>query len=66
MLSLNVWLSATLTSVVIGTNCIGSCKSNYHTITATTASKNGYLRFYKVTLNLYGIYFRNIGGIVFI
>jgi molecular chaperone DnaK (HSP70) len=23
--------------VVIGTNCIGSCKSNYHTITATTA-----------------------------
>ena len=26
------------TSVVIGTHCIGSCKSNYHTITATTAS----------------------------
>ena len=25
------------TSVVIGTNCIGSCKSNYHTITAMTA-----------------------------
>ena len=25
------------TSVVIGTGCIGSCKSNYHTITATTA-----------------------------
>jgi hypothetical protein len=25
------------TSVVIGTDCIGSCKSNYHTITATTA-----------------------------
>jgi len=24
------------TSVVIGTDCIGSCKSNYHTITATT------------------------------
>ena len=24
-------------SVVIGTDCIGSCKSNYHTITATTA-----------------------------
>jgi predicted metal-binding protein len=22
---------------VIGTDCIGSCKSNYHTITATTA-----------------------------
>jgi hypothetical protein len=25
------------TSVVIGTACIGSCKSNYHTITATAA-----------------------------
>jgi len=24
--------------VVIGTNCIGSCKSNYHTMTTTTAS----------------------------
>ena len=27
------------TSVVIGTDCIGSCKSNYHTITATTSLK---------------------------
>ena len=25
------------TSVVIGTDCIGGCKFNYHTITATTA-----------------------------
>jgi hypothetical protein len=25
------------TSVVIGTDCISSCKSNYHTITTTTA-----------------------------
>ena len=25
------------TSVVIGTGCIGSCKSNYHTIMVTTA-----------------------------
>jgi hypothetical protein len=25
------------TSVVIGTDCIGSCKSNYYTITTTTA-----------------------------
>jgi len=25
------------TSVVIGTDCIGSCKSNYHPIMATTA-----------------------------
>jgi len=28
------------TSVVIGTDCIGSSKSNYHTITATTAPAN--------------------------
>jgi hypothetical protein len=26
--------------VVIGTDCTGSCKSNYHTITTTTASRN--------------------------
>ena len=26
-----------ITSMVIGTDCIGSCKSNYHTITNTTA-----------------------------
>ena len=26
-------------SVMIGTGCIGSCKSNYQTITATTAPK---------------------------
>jgi hypothetical protein len=28
------------TLVVIGTDCIGSCKSNYHTITTTTAPLN--------------------------
>jgi hypothetical protein len=31
------WAGFELTSVVIATNCIGSCKSNCHTITATTA-----------------------------
>ena len=31
------WMGFKLTtSVVMGTECIGSCKSNYHTITATT------------------------------
>ena len=31
------WTGFELTTlVVIGTDCIGSCKSNYHTITATT------------------------------
>ena len=29
-----------ITLVVIGTDCTGGCKSNYHTITATTASLN--------------------------
>ena len=31
------WSRFDLTSVVTGTDCIGSCKSNYHTITATTS-----------------------------
>jgi hypothetical protein len=31
------WSRFKPTSVVIGTDCIGSCKSNYHTITTTTA-----------------------------
>ena len=32
------WAGFKLTTlVVIGTDCIGSCKSNYHTITTTTA-----------------------------
>jgi hypothetical protein len=30
-------ISFSATSVVIGTDCIGCYKSNYHTITATTA-----------------------------
>ena len=37
MLYTSVWSRFELTSVVIGTDCIGSCKSNYHTITAMTA-----------------------------
>ena len=33
----SLWTGFELTtSVVIGTDCIGSCKSNYHTITTTT------------------------------
>ena len=35
------WVGFELTtSVVIGTDCIGSCKSNYHTITTMTAPKD--------------------------
>jgi len=38
MLYTSPWSRLELTtSAVIGTDCIGSCKSNYHTITATTA-----------------------------
>ena len=37
MLYTSPWAGVELTtSVVIATDCIGSCKSNYHTITATT------------------------------
>ena len=39
LLSHNVHLTSMefeLTFVVIGTDCIGNCKSNYHTITTTT------------------------------
>ena len=38
MLYISVWSRFELTtSVVIGTDCRGSCKSNYHMITTTTA-----------------------------
>jgi hypothetical protein len=37
MLYTSPWLRFELTSVVIGTDCIGSCKSNYHKITAMMA-----------------------------
>jgi hypothetical protein len=38
MLYTSPWAGFELTTtVVIGTNCIGNCKSNYHAITVTTA-----------------------------
>jgi hypothetical protein len=38
LLHLSVWAEFKLASlVVIGNDCMDSCKSNYHTITATTA-----------------------------
>ena len=41
MLYTSLWSRFELTTlVVIGTGCIGSCKSNYHTITVTTAPIN--------------------------
>jgi hypothetical protein len=57
-LSLNVyrvhlaWVGLKLTiSVTIGNVCIGSCKSNYHTI---TTYKNGcIINLYQITKNMY-------------
>ena len=34
-----IWIVELTTLVIIGTDCTGSCKSNYHTITATTAPR---------------------------
>jgi hypothetical protein len=47
------------TSVVIGTDCIGSCKSSYHTITATMAPKCSFalnLTHHVTSLTLKGSY----------
>jgi hypothetical protein len=42
------------TSVVIGTDCIGSCKSNYRTITATTARfDSNVFTFYDYIVNVF-------------
>ena len=41
MLCISLWSRFELTtSVVIGTDCIGNCKSIYHTITAMTAQEH--------------------------
>ena len=45
------------TLVVIGTDCIGSCKSNYHTIVTTTASQNRrYLKFPAIRHKNWSLY----------
>jgi hypothetical protein len=49
MLYTSPWFELT-TSVVIGTDCIGSCKSIYHTIMATTATGLYKVRFRQVSL----------------
>ena len=41
------------TSVVIDTHCIGSCKSNYHTITTTTTPLKFYMTYSYVYIFLY-------------
>ena len=47
------WAGLELTTlVVIGTNCIHSCKSNYHTITTTTALLTINEWFHKTSLKI--------------
>ena len=41
------------TSVVIGTDCIGICKSNYHTTTAMTAPSTIVIRMERTTIVRY-------------
>jgi hypothetical protein len=42
------------TSVVIGTNCIHSCKSNYHTITSMTDPMNTWIPYScRISYNFY-------------
>jgi hypothetical protein len=41
------------TSVVIGTDCIDSCESNYHTSTATTAPKFIHLNRYNFLIGVF-------------
>jgi hypothetical protein len=54
------------TLVVIGTDCIGSFKSNYHTITTTMAPKNSNMWFFfklaypLIRNNLSSLYSKNI------
>jgi hypothetical protein len=45
-------------STVIGTDCIGSCKSNYHTITATAAFHHYAIIFLTITVSTIGPYTR--------
>ena len=44
------------TLVVIGTDCIGSCKSNYHTTTTTTAPKMVYKKQELLTFREYLVF----------
>ena len=48
MLYTSPWSGFELTSVVIGTDCIGSCKSNYCTITATWIQRDMRLKIFKI------------------
>jgi hypothetical protein len=42
------WSGFELTSVLIGTDCIGSCKSNYCTITAIWIQRDTRLQIFKI------------------
>ena len=53
MLYASRWAGFKPTSVVIGTDCIGSCKSNYHMITAMMAPHNMIITFIKHDMKNY-------------
>jgi len=42
--------------VVIGTDCTGSCKSNYHRITTTTAHYDMYVKTEIIIYNYMNVY----------
>ena len=44
-----------ITSVVRGTDCIGSCKSNYDTITTTMAQLSIIVTFIKTCQNIFTV-----------
>jgi hypothetical protein len=65
MLYTSTWLRFELTSVVMGTDCLGNCKSYYHTITATTAASHWQTLSHNVTSStprLSGIRTHNVSG----
>jgi hypothetical protein len=60
LLAMSWWWFELTASVVKGTNCIGSCKSNYHTITTTPTDL---LSKYKI---LFVSDLRQVGGFLWV
>ena len=68
MLYTSPWSRFELTTlVVIGTDCIGSCKSNYHTITTTMVPQSHNVHcIYHTYLNHIGLYSDSSGSFFFL
>ena len=54
---IRIWRFELTTLVVIGTDCIGSCKSNYHMTMATTAPMNFKYDVQHISPNIKYMYF---------